>query len=598
MLKFNFLSFLTLIRPSSPYQFVFIVVFTLLLIALLVLGIFLIIYFLQIKNYRKSLVSGKNNVRIYSIHYNENKVLVFDKHNLKNHRSHDLSWLYESVSQSDQLRLKVWLSELKRVDHKVPHHIEIHVYIKGIRQNIFSVLEVSSINYEKGIIHLISHLFPNINKIKKDKNTQIYIKEEAAMPKIIEDNHTNSVALYNIRLFSTYEFDSDQVFRPDHIIMTQIMNRLAKFATNSRYLSLLKTNEICICDFSIQNTNGAIALGHNFSKEVSRILFLNGLQKKFSFKIGVVFDKNHSKTFLELSKTAKEMSIFAEDNNIQSTVILFDKFLNYRQLSQNTIVDNIKNVITKDEIAYKYTSIIDGRKGGLVLGYYVELIPKRSLLSSFQEVQEYAYKNDMGDKLMKLILNNIKEAKSKLPGTDVIEDDSLIFIDIQVPYVPLILSLLKEEELASLAKNIVLVFEDNDVQSFSQESDITSVLSSLKEANILFALLPTKLSLDLSSELTKLFDYFIIDENIFQDLLSNSKHQILFQDLIQKLSSYNKELIGVNIASWQSFEYYIRQHITCYSTDILGYSFDTLPVIDEKKLNKSIDIFNAKSSRL
>ena len=199
---------------------------------------------------------------------------------------------------------------------------------------------------------------------------------------------------------------------------------------------------------------------------------------------------------------------------------------------------------------------------------------------------------------MKLILNNIKEAKSKLPGTDVIEDDSLIFIDIQVPYVPLILSLLKEEELASLAKNIVLVFEDNDVQSFSQESDVTSVLSSLKEANILFALLPTKLSLDLSSELTKLFDYFIIDENIFQDLLSNSKHQILFQDLIQKLSSYNKELIGVNIASWQSFEYYIRQHITCYSTDILGYSFDTLPVIDEKKLNKSIDIFNAKSSRL
>ena len=292
------------------------------------------------------------------------------------------------------------------------------------------------------------------------------------------------------------------------------------------------------------------------------------------------------------------MSIFAEDNNIQSTVILFDKFLNYRQLSQNTIVDNIKNVITKDEIAYKYTSIIDGRKGGLVLGYYVELIPKRSLLSSFQEVQEYAYKNDMGDKLMKLILNNIKEAKSKLPGTDVIEDDSLIFIDIQVPYVPLILSLLKEEELSSLAKNIVLVFEDNDVQSFSQESDVTSVLSSLKEANILFALLPTKLSLDLSSELTKLFDYFIIDENIFQDLLSNSKHQILFQDLIQKLSSYNKELIGVNIASWQSFEYYIRQHITCYSTDILGYSFDTLPVIDEKKLNKSIDIFNAKSSRL
>ena len=95
-----------------------------------------------------------------------------------------------------------------------------------------------------------------------------------------------------------------------------------------------------------------------------------------------------------------------------------------------------------------------------------------------------------------------------------------------------------------------------------------------------------------------MFDYFIIDENIFQDLLSNSKHQILFQDLIQKLSSYNKEIIGVNIASWQSFEYYIRQHITCYSTDILGYSFDTLPVIDEKKLNKSIDIFNAKSFRL
>lgn len=596
MSKRVYLNFFAINPPSSPYQFVFIFVFTLLLVALLVLAVLLGIYFLQIKNYRKSLVSGKNNVRIYAIHYNENKVLVFDKHNLKKHRTHDLTWLYESVSQTDQLRLKVWLSELKRVDHKVPHHIEIHVYINGIRQTIFSVLEVSSINYEKGIIHLISHLFPNINKIKKDKNTQIYIKEEAAMPNIIDENRS-SVALYNIRLFSTYEFDSDQVFRPDHLIMTQIMNRLAKFATNSRYLSLLKSNEICICDFSIQNTNGAIALGHNFAKEVSRILFLNGLQNKFSFKIGVVFDKYHSKTFQELSKTAKEMSIFAEDNNIQSPVILFDKFLNYRQLSQNTIVDNIKNVITKDEIAYKYTSIIDGTKGGFVLGYYVELIPKRSLLSSFQEVQEYAYKNDMGDKLMKLILNNIKSAKKKLPGTNVVEDNSLIFIDIQVPYVPLILSLLEEEELSNLRKNIVLVFEDNDVKSFSQESDFNTVITSLKEANILFALLPTKLSLDLSSEITTVFDYFIIDENIFNDLLSNSKHQILFQDLIQKLSSYKKKIIGVNIGSWQSFEYYIKQNVTCYSTDILGYSFDTLPVLDEKKLNKSIDIFNAKSSR-
>lgn len=582
--------------PSSPYQFVFILVFTLLLVALLVLGVFLILYYLQVKNYRKNLVSGKNNVRIYAIHYNEDKVLVYDKHNLKKHRSHEISWLYESVSQSDQLRLKVWLTELKKVDHKVPHHIEIHVYIKGIRQTIFSVLEVSSINYDKGIIHLVSHLFPNINKIKKDKNTQIYIKEEAAMPKIIDENRS-SVALYNIRLFSTYEFDSDQVFRPDHLIMTQIMNRLAKFATTSRYLSLLKTNEICICDFSIQNTNGAIALGHNFSKEVSRILFLNGLQNKFSFKIGVVFDKNHSKTFLELSKIAKEMSIFAEDNNIQSPVILFDKFLNYRQLSQNTIVDNIKNVITKDEIAYKYTSIIDGVRGGLVLGYYVELIPKRSLLSSFQEIQEYAYKNDMGEKLMRLIINNVISAKNKLPGSKMVEDNSLIFIDVQVPYVPIILNLLKEEELSSLAKNIVLVFEDNDVKSFSQESDINTIITSLKEADILCALLPTKSSLDLSSELTTVFDFFIIDENIFSDLLSNSKHQILFQDLIQKLSSYQKDIIGVNIGSWQSFEYFIKQNVTCYSTDILGYSYDTLPVIDEKKFNKSIDIFNSKSNR-
>ena len=64
-----------------------------------------------------------------------------------------------------------------------------------------------------------------------------------------------------------------------------------------------------------------------------------------------------------------------------------------------------------------------------------------------------------------------------------------------------------------------------------------------KEENKTFVLLNPNNDVQTNINYHPEYDYFIIDENIFQDLLSNSKHQILFQDLIQKLSSYNKEKV-------------------------------------------------------
>lgn len=556
-------------------------IFGILVASFIVILVFVILEMRKITDDRRILGYGKNNIRIFSINYKDDLVYVVDKRNLKTKREKSLEWFYDSVISSDKDKLRKWIEELKNENHKVPHNLEIHVYINSLRTQVFSIFEVDYINYEKGIIHLESHLFPNINKIKKDKNSKIFIKSEEGMPSLFNLNRDH-VTVYNIRLFSTYEFDSKTKFRADHLVVTQIVNRLVKFLNSQRYLTLQKSNEIIITDFSQISTNAAIAYGHNFAKQVSRVLFLNSLQNQFSFKIGIVQEKETIKSFQDLVKIAKEMTIFAQDNNISSPVIIYDSALNYQQLSQNTIVDEINQIINYDDLIKKYVPIYNGKENAFLIGYNVDFIPNKSLLSSIQEMQEYAYNNNLSNKLLRTMFNS---AHIPLIGTD-----SMLFMSLQLPYYKAISSLFNEGN--ELLKNTVFIFEDKDIASFHDEKiSVIQVLEQLQDKSISLGISFTTSVLELSDEILSKFSFFIFDERNFQNLLSSPQQQILFQGLVTKLLALGGKIIATNIYSWQSLEYFGKSGFDYFSSELVGVAFDEVPLIEEKKFTKAIETF-------
>ena len=120
------------------------------LVLIVVFALVLILFFINIlllssknKKTLKNFVSGKNNLRLFTINYKDQTVYVVDKKDFKNRRIEDFRWFFNSFTKEDSIRVKVWVNELIRDDRKVKDNLEAQVLI-GKNQKIFSVLAVES----------------------------------------------------------------------------------------------------------------------------------------------------------------------------------------------------------------------------------------------------------------------------------------------------------------------------------------------------------------------------------------------------------------------------------------------------------------------
>ena len=185
---------------NKDYPFLLIVI---LFLSLLIFFIYIFAFNKKNKNDLSYITSGKNNIRLFTIHYEKKYVYVVDKKDFKGKRKESFEWFYNGFSNEDSLRVKVWIDEMIRKDKSLKTNLEVYVNIKRSKTPIFSVLSCTGIDYENKVIHLESHLFP---EIKGNKNNN-----QAKDDQIISFNGLSNyyyslknekVNLYLIRIFS------------------------------------------------------------------------------------------------------------------------------------------------------------------------------------------------------------------------------------------------------------------------------------------------------------------------------------------------------------------------------------------------------------
>ena len=178
----------------------YVIIFSLMLLLLIGLLIFICLT-IRTKKLKQVVSYEDNNVRYFSIHYDRDYVYSVDKRNLNKKRKENIEWFYSCFAPGEKVRLEVWLNELMKENHTAPNHLEVSTKVKGNKSLIFTVIDVTYINYEKKIIHLESRLFPSIQKLKrKNKNSKRNIVYYTEMPKILLDFEDNPRTLLLIRL--------------------------------------------------------------------------------------------------------------------------------------------------------------------------------------------------------------------------------------------------------------------------------------------------------------------------------------------------------------------------------------------------------------
>ena len=530
------------------------------------------------KDHKVMMQKNLNIVRLFSIHYKENYVYSIDKFDFRRKRKESLDWFYNSFTPQDKLRVVVWLSELQKEDHKVPHHLELHVKVKNIKQPIFCVISVSSINYEEGIIHIESRLFPNIKKNSRSKKKHIdTITHYKDLPDVLALHPLSPKSVFLIKLYSTNELDDEQS-SVNHLIITLIISHLARYCSDTRKICLLNSNEILVVDFKITTKNEAYALSHTLSNEISKILFLSSIYDDYEYRIGIVQTRECSINLAEEIRLAREMSIYARSDESNSNAAIYDENLNLQNDNQSSIIKNIRNYMDRRLFSCKYVPILNTYDGS-IFGYHCELYAPGALLNSIEDMQEYAIRNNFLTELNRILYletNQVFNFNTNLnrfvyTTLGLKPSQYLSFIDLYT-----------HSETPNQVKTIFII-EDSDLVEDQQRA--LEIIKELKKNGMCLGLRITSTNLDLIPDIMKIFDFFFLGEESFKNAYE-AQQQILYGDMLTRLSFYSAQIISTNISSWPLIDFACRNSIKHVSSSLFGVDSKQLPIIDNKKLNK------------
>lgn len=565
----------------------YVIIFSLMLLLLIGLLIFICLT-IRTKKLKQVVSYEDNNVRYFSIHYDRDYVYSVDKRNLNKKRKENIEWFYSCFAPGEKVRLEVWLNELMKENHTAPNHLEVSTKVKGNKSLIFTVIDVTYINYEKKIIHLESRLFPSIQKLKrKNKNSKRNIVYYTEMPKILLDFEDNPRTLFLIRLsnLDTLEKESNDF---NFTIFTLLISRLVKFLSPSRYLCQLKSNELVIIDFKMRTKNEAIALGHNFSKVITKSLSLAGIDDYVSFKIGINQEKKQDSDFTTLTRFAREAAIYAEANDLDTDVLIYDQNAFKQQENVARIISNIKRNIDRRLFSCTYTPIINV-KDGTTFGYDCLLSAPQSVVYSVTSMLEYASNNNFLIDLIRILYLETNLGYSLSPTHTYY--NQFLTMPIKLSFHQEIIEIFTRVERPKNV-NTIFILNDKDIDEIDVKESL-KIIKELKHHNLTIALEVTSNSLILAPDLLKKFDYFIISGKSFHKI-KESQNLILFSDMIARLGSYKGTIIATEIESWTQMELFINLNINYISSPLLGQSNKKLPSIDYRKITKLLNMSNAK----
>lgn len=555
------------------FIFIFIILFTYLLFA--------IIYFHR-RGIKKQADIGYNNIRIYSIHYDENLVYAVDKRNMSHPRKETLEWFYNSFTPDDKLRIITWFNAIQKEDHVAPNHLEVYVKIKNVKTPVFAIINVTSNNYEKKIIHLESRLFPDLKKFKKkNRNSKNYLKRYTEMPAVLNAHISSPRTIFIIKLFTNSDLDKTNT-NINHIITTLLLSRLSKNLSSNRYMCLLKSNEIAIVDLEINTRNEAIAQCISIKEEVKKTMFLGSISNNTTFTIGAIQEKHAVESFEQLTKIAREMAIYAHNSNSQESFMLYDES---QQIATKEAIDkiisDIKSTIDHRLFSCKYVPILNTKNGEL-LGYDCSL--SSSSIISIPDMQDYALNYGFIEDLIVGLYREINRAnKENKP-----EKDIFLTLTIKPIHYQAIINAHKKVRTPSNSETLFVLL-DEDIETELVTS--SSFISELKQAKLKVGLELTSTTLSLQSDIMEQFDYIYLQESTFKDVLTGPD-SVFFKDMVTRLKGYPGKIIATGVSSQQMIELFKTSDINIISSKLFGEKEKEYPQFDKKKINKLLMINN------
>ena len=214
---------------------------TILLAAILVIAV-TIFFALQTnseKKYAMQLSQESSSTIIYMINVKQNRVIYFNKSDMKHKIDSDLASFYNTFHPNDVEKVKSWIFSICLDVKKADEYLEADVLMSNNKRPYFSLLHLLKYNPEVGLVHLenrvLKYITPNnapkarLNK----KKTPTGIVKRSVIQSLVNKNKSLRGYSYCIRFFYTKQktLSNNKIER--HMIMT-FKNVIYPYASTPR----------------------------------------------------------------------------------------------------------------------------------------------------------------------------------------------------------------------------------------------------------------------------------------------------------------------------------------------------------------------------
>ena len=558
------------------------VLFVIFIIIILVLIYF--VFFLPIINKNRNKLDY--NTRIYVYNYETKKAYSFDKKNISNTKTFTEEEFFDEFDSSDKEKIIKFLNRCIE-ENKDNQFLQVRVKIAKRRKkekannDHFSLLEVTSINKEKKLIHLQSQLLPNISEYKRKNKKLVYniVDNENFKIDLEKRSEHKSFVIYCLVISpdnaSIITKDQDKIEQ----IRIQILNELTTLMDSKTFINVYQDNSIIIAKVGEYNKTNSNAFAYTIMNNALKYLKLNSYQDFYNINVGIdIFDR--SKEDQDIKQTLKNAYIAAFSSKTIASDI--PNIAYYQQTIKNRINNKdiyCENIINNSLFNVFYQPIFDLSDGSIAFYNVTFRMYANIEVSNFDQLLDYAIEHD---KIENLVKSMMKKIRMTIP----LNATCKIVLNTKLSMLHAILQKNLDLQISEYV-DLVLVLKEDSIEDFEQE-EVIDILKSINNRAISLALLIDNEVCSLSSEIMEEFSYFIIDADFTHSVYDDTRKQTSIRLINDSLESYRKPLLVYECSDISSIQYCLHLGMKYFLSDLLMRKDKKFMTISKENMEKLV----------
>ena len=564
-------------------------IFFIIVILFISIVVFIIITYSFINNkfytYQQKIEQESISTRIFAIDVKNNKVVYFNRSDMRNKREMDLTSFYFHFHQNDTEKVQQWIYSIVTNPKGADQYLEADVLVNRGRATYFSLLKLIKYDPKVGIIHIESHILKYItptNYSSKKKGALTGVVKRSVMKQIISKGKSLRGFTFAIRFFYVRQkaLTNEKIER--YMMMT-LKNEIYPFASNKkepRQIVDESGNEILLFDIRIPNRDEAMQLAASISHSLKKSIGVNGYTDSVNFAIGVVENAQFYQDFDMIVQKAQEACITAQQNG--QDVFIYQKSRGPMSQELNKFNEEVDRLLDNNNLRYLFRPIVDTSRTGSAFGYFEYVRAYGSPFSSFAEMSKYAAKVGRNRELFANVARTvIPKFASERPN-----QNCRLFLSVSMMDIDHMAEILPQIPQSNEIR-LVLVFDEQEVNENSSQLDLlNSSLRKFRNLGYEISLLLQDKDLLLDTSVYTNFDYFVAGASMMGEIKKNNRVRLSIHTLIEQLMRFNQPIIATDLEGWQAVELIIKSGISIVSCEAISPSNDMLLPIEKKKVLK------------